>query len=537
MQEVKDYYDEVPYFSAAFPDCSPFRLEAIGLFLGLDAPNARGARVLELGCSYGGNILPFAAQNERAEVVGIDVSQVQVDRGNKIVSKTGVKNLKLLRRDILSLTDEDFARFGEFDYVIAHGLYSWVSGEVKDALLRAIRRLLARRGIAYVSYNVYPGWKSLDVLRDFMVFAAHDKSCAADRLNEARKQLEFLRGYLKFSLQTTENRVYKDTCALLLTQLNYVKKIMDEDNDYYVLHDFLEASNDPIYFYKFVEHARTHGLCYLSDCNLDDVFRQLSGVQRFDAHIEQSFASRVGKQQMRDFMLNRSFRKSLLMKREILGDAEDFDCEIGLNEIGRLNFILKEGAQNFNAADGEPGGDYMAEGGSAPSKEIAASENFSAERAEKKNSRGVLFALKSAYPSSLNLDEISRITGLDAAAAANELLEIFATKKCAICARPLKAVIYAKDALAIPKARLKPRVAGYLSYFASTEKPEISLADGLNFNADLSCDEARTALKFDGKNTLSQIILSLKKEGALNAEELVLSLNKKLTAAHFLEEI
>ena len=100
---------------------------------------------------------------------------------------------------------------------------SWVSPNVRDALLATIKALLSKDGIAYVSYNTYPGWKSLDILRDFMLFASANRG-DKESLPHVKEELNFLQDYLKFSLQNQSDVVYKDSMKLLLTQLKFLTR-------------------------------------------------------------------------------------------------------------------------------------------------------------------------------------------------------------------------------------------------------------------------------------------------------------------------
>ncbi|MDU2570664.1 MAG: class I SAM-dependent methyltransferase, partial [Veillonella sp.] len=130
---------------------------AYGTLVGLKPPTAKTARVLELGATYGGNIISQAMHNPEATFVGIELSQDQVEKGNKIISDAKLDNVSLLQGDILNFDET----LGTFDYIIAHGFYSWISDEMKDKLLDIISHHLADNGIAYVSYNTYPGWHTI----------------------------------------------------------------------------------------------------------------------------------------------------------------------------------------------------------------------------------------------------------------------------------------------------------------------------------------------------------------------------------------
>ncbi|MCD8213149.1 MAG: class I SAM-dependent methyltransferase [Campylobacter sp.] len=461
MSDVKDYYDEVPYFSAAFRDCSPVRIHAIAEFLGLEPKPVANARVLEFGCAYGGNILPFAVHNENADVVGIDISSTQVSDGNKIAEEMGMENFRLLERDILNLDENEVKKLGKFDYIIAHGVYSWVDDSIKAALFRAIKLLLSDNGIAYVSYNIYPGWKSLDILRDFMLFASDGQKSGVKKLEISKRELNFLQDYLKFNTQNANDKIYSDSAQLLATQLNFLQNILKKGNDYYILHDFLEICNTPTYFYKFAKRLEENGLYYLLDCSLDDIFRSALGVYRFDAHIARNYPNRIQKEQMNDFLFNRSFRKSLIVHKERLGDNDDFDVEIGIKELSRLNFAL-------NLDD--------------PTNDVQKS-------------------LSEAYPSSLNLENLLQNLSQDAHTTFMQLIEVFATQNVDISTNAFKCVRYE-----VGKSRLKPRTASYLSYFAATDKPVILLANELNSRVALDRFEVSVGLKFDGKNSFESIV-------------------------------
>ena len=115
-----------------------------------------------------------SSHNPEATFVGIELSQDQVEKGNKIIGDAKLDNVSLVQGDILNFDES----MGTFDYIIAHGFYSWISDEMKDKLLDIISNHLADNGIAYVSYNTYPGWHTMEEVRQLMLFAnrGHDES-------------------------------------------------------------------------------------------------------------------------------------------------------------------------------------------------------------------------------------------------------------------------------------------------------------------------------------------------------------------------
>src|SRR6266851_5993395 len=147
-------YDEVPYHSFPFADSHPDRLATVAHLFGLTPPDPQTARILELGCASGGNLLPMAELYPQGRFIGIDLSERQIAAGQQAVTAVGLTNLELRQASILDVD----ASWGQFDYVIAHGVFSWVPEPVQDKILSICHTNLQPNGIAYISYNTLPGW-------------------------------------------------------------------------------------------------------------------------------------------------------------------------------------------------------------------------------------------------------------------------------------------------------------------------------------------------------------------------------------------
>lgn len=311
-------YSELGYKSMPFPYTTPATLEAYGALVGVSTPNPKTARVLELGATYGGNIISQALFNPDATFVGIELSQEQVEKGNEVIANAGLTNVSLIQSDIASIGSE----IGTFDYIIAHGVYSWVDDGVKDALLRLIDEHLAEDGIAYVSYNTYPGWHTMEEVRQLMMFSNRDKA----QFNHKEKVLH---GKTIGSIVGSQILKYDNLKERNSKFLGALRSIMQKD-EYYVGHDHLEPNNDPVYFYQFNDHLEAHNLAYLCDADLT-----LSMVRSFDADIADTLDKlalndHVAQEQYLDFMLDTTFRKSIICKAK---HAESVTYDMGNPEL------------------------------------------------------------------------------------------------------------------------------------------------------------------------------------------------------------
>jgi methyltransferase-like protein/SAM-dependent methyltransferase len=287
-------YDELPYISqpryATHPDC----LATVATLLGMRPAPPDRCRVLELGCATGGNLIALAEALPGSRFVGIDLSPRQVAQGQAVVRALGLTNAELRALSILDVDDT----FGEFDYVLCDGVYSWVPEAVREKILAVCKRHLAPQGVAYVSYNTYPGWHQRGLVRDLLAFHARQFVAVHDRVRQARAFLDFLVRSVP-DPDSTYGRLLREEADLLA-----------RSGDSYVFHEHLEEVNCPVYFREFAGQAAAHGLQYLDDAWSHT---RLAGLDpELEAALRQWSADKIDLEQYLDFLHNGTFRRSLL---------------------------------------------------------------------------------------------------------------------------------------------------------------------------------------------------------------------------------
>lgn len=289
-------YDEIPYESHPFPATHPTNLAAVAHLHGLNPPGLEHCRVLELGCASGGNLLPMAQLFPDMSLVGIDLSSRQIAEGQLVAHQLGLKNLRLEAANILSIDDS----IGEFDYIIAHGVYSWVPPAVQHKILELCHQLLTPHGVAFVSYNTFPGWYSRGMVRDMLRFQVRDIQSPREQTRRGREFLEFL-----------VNSV-SDPKSLHALRLKEESLALEGKSDHYFFHEYLESDNEPLFFHQFLDRAREAGLKFLSEAR----FSEMAGVLPPSVRKQlQEFAPDfVSREQTLDFLRNRTFRRTLLCR-------------------------------------------------------------------------------------------------------------------------------------------------------------------------------------------------------------------------------
>jgi SAM-dependent methyltransferase len=288
-------YDALPYGGEAFYETHPDRLATVGRLFGLASPTVATSRVLELGCAEGGNLLPMALSLPGATLVGVDFSVRQIEAAEEKRRATGLTNVSFARMDIAEIGES----FGSFDYVIAHGVYSWVPPEIQEKVLSICSRNLSPGGVAYVSYNTYPGWYLRGLVREILRYRVRKTDDPATQVDEARAYLEFL---AKSARDRTE------TYGKILAEEAEQGRDLSPGHFF---HETLEPDNRPCWFHEFQARAAEHGLTHFSDVNLAS-----NPMGSLRPEVE-GFLSRLTddqdeKEQYLDFARNRKFRQSLL---------------------------------------------------------------------------------------------------------------------------------------------------------------------------------------------------------------------------------
>jgi methyltransferase-like protein len=232
--------------------------------------------------------------------LGIDASGRQVEMGQKIIEELGFKNVRLQKLDVRDVN----LTLGQFDYIICHGVFSWVLRPVQDKILQICRDHLAPQGVAYVSYNTYPGWHMRGMIRDMMGYHAKRFAEPAQRVAQARALLDFMAQAV--AGQQTAHSV------LLKTELEALRR----SSDSYLFHEQLEETNDPVYFHQFVERASAKGLQYLGEAEISAMWLgNLPGP--IAATLQRLSTDLVQTEQFMDFLRNRMFRQTLLCHKNV----------------------------------------------------------------------------------------------------------------------------------------------------------------------------------------------------------------------------
>lgn len=311
-------YDELPYRSVSYAGSQPSNIACIALLFGLSPAAPENSRVLELGCASGGNIIPLAVRYPNSTFLGIDLGERHVREAQEQIAALGLTNIEIRKGDIAEIDLSD----DKFDFIIAHGVYSWVPEAAQDAILKIGGQSLTENGVLYVSYNIFPGWNMRSVIRDICMYHAGKSGNPKERVARAR-----------WALQQVADTSSEDSPYGQL--LRNEAKLNATQPDSYILGEFLADYNSPCYFHEFIERASKRGVSYLSEADLSASVPETLGEEK--AKLIRSIAgdSGVAIEQYMDFFGGRQFRRSILTRAD---QASRISRSIAADKLASLYF-------------------------------------------------------------------------------------------------------------------------------------------------------------------------------------------------------
>ena len=253
--DLNERYHAPPYPPLVHPFTHPGALAAVARLFGLDAPDPIRSRVLEVGTGRGVNLIWIARSLPEAICKGVDLMPEAIADARRTTKRHGVRNTTFVAAD---LCEHDLG--GErFDYIIAHGVFSWTPEIVQQRVLEICRDHLAERGVAMISYNALPGSATRDALRRLMLLEMDESGGAhtEDRLAAADRVV----GFFETALPGIEALPHG---PLLRAQIEALR----ERDKGVLVHDDAGVFFDPYYLLQFTQWAAETGLGYVADADM-----------------------------------------------------------------------------------------------------------------------------------------------------------------------------------------------------------------------------------------------------------------------------
>lgn len=294
-----EYFTDTAYTWGFYADFSPVNLNYVAMMGGAPhRPLADGFTMLELGCGNGMSSVTYAACYPQGEFHAVDFNAEHIANGRAIAEAAGLSNI--------SLHQTSFAEFlqtasPDFDFIVFHGVYSWVSKERRDEIAAIIRAKLKPGGIVYCSYNALPGWAAVQPLRAIM--KAYTDGMDAPTVDKVRAGLT----YLKF-LHDNQAGYFQNNSAAT----NMLQQMLRHDVRY-IAHEYFPEHWTCYYFQQVYEEMSAAGLSFGGSVPIALNIRDLTIPQHF-RDVFQTAPNRVVYETHKSFVLNEMFRRDVYVK-------------------------------------------------------------------------------------------------------------------------------------------------------------------------------------------------------------------------------
>ncbi len=284
-------YDEVRYPTTPRKESHPSRLAAMAYMMGLETAPLGQCRVLELGCGDGGNLIPIANDYPGSQFVGVDLAELPLAAGREFSGQLGLLNIEFEQGDLTTWT----APGREFDYILVHGVYSWVPPAAREGILRICQQHLAPKGVAFISYNALPGCYFRKFVWDML--KVHTRG-----IDDPEKKVAAAKEFAGKAINALEDK------ALPAAIREELEEVLNR-HESVVFHDDLSEINDPLYVEEFTAQAQQHGLQYLGDAD---------PVREHGLPYDVETGDRARERQYADFASARRFRETLLCREGLV---------------------------------------------------------------------------------------------------------------------------------------------------------------------------------------------------------------------------
>lgn len=295
------YVTDAPYRIAFQASQTPAHLALVCATAGVAWALRDDLQVADLGCGRGYVANTLAAANPGWRVVGIDHSPVQIAEAAMTARRAGLGNVEFIEADLGRLADADIARLPQFDVVLLHGLWTWVSDAVRDGIRTLLLQRLGPGGLVYVGYNALPAAAAdfaLQRLLRHLAGAWRDSSGSVIAAERAMARLQGLAGSLPLPRTAMLERLLSEPPLL---------------EPAFVAHEFLTDHWRPVFHEELCAALAVCKLDFVASCNLFESLPGLLADPARDRLLREAVPG-PAREFLKDLCLPRSFRADVFVR-------------------------------------------------------------------------------------------------------------------------------------------------------------------------------------------------------------------------------
>ncbi|WP_151980925.1 class I SAM-dependent methyltransferase [Acinetobacter guerrae] len=256
------YVVDVPYPTFVHRQMMPSWLTMLTQLEGIRGPDIeKPYRYLELGCAMGIQLHLNAAANPIGHFVGVDFNPQQLMVAEEGVQTTKNSNIEFIQADFESFLEYDIE---PFDFIVTHGVWSWISEENQNFIIKIINKLLKKNGILYCSYMSHPGATGLTSIQKLMFEMSRNLN--GDSAKKAAQSLNLVR-----AIGNANAGLFRK-----IPSLTQELSELAQDKINYVAHDFLSEYWQPQHSADMIRQFGKIGLSYIASAGIMENLNRLT---------------------------------------------------------------------------------------------------------------------------------------------------------------------------------------------------------------------------------------------------------------------
>jgi SAM-dependent methyltransferase len=293
------YVHDLAYTDNFFAELAPAHLNYVAVLNGYQPRSLdRPFTYCELGCGNGQTSTVLAAANPNGRFFACDINPTHVQTARRWVEVGQVENLTVLEASFDQMVGTDLP---DFDFIVLHGVYSWINPSTRRAIIDFIQRKLNPGGLVYISYNCLPGWASLAPLQRLMTELGSPE--LADTAARVKPSLEFLK-----QLRDLKAGYF----AANPSASQFVDRIAGQPRSY-VAHEYFNRNWTLFYASDVAQEMQAAKLTYVGSATLIENHRSVLMRQEAAALVAKQ-PTRERQELLKDFIINQRFRRDVFAK-------------------------------------------------------------------------------------------------------------------------------------------------------------------------------------------------------------------------------
>jgi SAM-dependent methyltransferase len=293
------YVAEINYTYGFYGELSPLKLALATTLKSVHSPKINQSfNYCELACGRGYSTNLLASAYPHAQFYANDFNPSQIMEAKTLAEEAGTKNVHFFDDSFGEFINQDLP---SFDFIVLHGIYSWITPENRQEIVNFIRQKLKVGGLVYISYNTLPGWAAALPLRELMV---------RQKQHSSQPILESIGETLDFTGKLIEaNAGYFTQNPSLKSRYDHLKN----SGRNYLAHEYFNREWNCFYFDQVAQELELAKLRFVGSAQVIDSIDILNLSPSAQTLVNQ-IKDPIYREVIRDYFLNTQFRRDLFAR-------------------------------------------------------------------------------------------------------------------------------------------------------------------------------------------------------------------------------